>query len=60
LITLVQNIIVKLELGINTSGFRNNAWASGIILSTKMSKLSSVTLKEIHNFNQFNVYYNMQ
>jgi hypothetical protein len=25
LITLVQNIIVKLELGINTSGFRNNA-----------------------------------
>jgi hypothetical protein len=55
--TLVQNIIVKLELGINTSGFRKNAWASGIALSTKMSKLSSVTLKEIHNFNQFNVYY---
>jgi hypothetical protein len=25
LITLVQNIIVKLELGINTSGFRKNA-----------------------------------
>jgi hypothetical protein len=44
----IISIIVKLELGINTSGFRKNAWASGIILSTKMSKLSSVTLKEIH------------